>query len=159
GLPVVPAQIPDAIDAVAVTSVNAIRHAPHDLIAVLSGRRSFAVGAKTAAAAGQAGFSDVTRGPGDAEGLASLIVAREKAGSRVAYLTGRVRLKAFEAGFSGTDIRVFPIETYDTLTVEYSQDVLKELFADRPVDAVLLYSSRSTEAVAAIAGRPEWDFH
>ncbi len=47
-LPVDVASLPDRIDAVAVTSANALRCAPAALLARLAGERCFAVGEKTA---------------------------------------------------------------------------------------------------------------
>ncbi|MGB3389168.1 MAG: uroporphyrinogen-III synthase [Pseudaminobacter sp.] len=153
------ADVPDNIDAVALTSVNAIRHAPRDLVAGLSGYRCFAVGAKTSAAAREAGFSSVVEGPGDASGLAEAIAREAAPDMRIAYLTGRVRLPAFEALLAEAGVRPLPIETYDTLAVDYSEADLAGLFADQPVDAVLLYSSKAAEAVVGISRSPDWDVH
>ena len=158
-LPVTLADVPDVIDAVAVTSVNAIRHAPPDLIARLAGRRCFAVGAKTAVAAREAGFSSVVEGPGDAAGLAEVIAGEARPGTLVAYLTGRVRLETFEADLSKAGIRTFAIETYDTLAMDYSTAELTGELGHHRIDAALLYSSKSAQAVTAIASRAEWDFH
>lgn len=158
-LPASPADVPNAIDAVAITSVNAVRHAPHDLIARLAGHRSFAVGTKTAAAAREAGFSSITEGPGDAAGLAEMVVRREKPDAFIAYLTGRVRLPKFEARLAQAGIRIATIETYDTTEVSYSDAELSGVFGDRPIEAILLYSAKAAEAVAMISGRRQWDFH
>ncbi|RUM98393.1 uroporphyrinogen-III synthase [Pseudaminobacter arsenicus] len=158
-LPVLPADVPATIDAVAVTSVNAIRHAPPDLIAGLAGYRCFAVGAKTAAAVREAGFSSVLEGPGDAAGLAGMIAGEARPGTLVAYLTGRVRLEAFESGLAKAGMRTFAIETYDTLAMDYSTTELAGELGNHRIDAVLLYSSKSAQAVTAIISRAEWDFH
>src|SRR5262245_6534472 len=63
-----------AADAIAVTSANAIRHAPQDLISALRQKPLFAVGGETARAAKNAGFADVFEGPGDSAGLTRDIV-------------------------------------------------------------------------------------
>jgi uroporphyrinogen-III synthase len=159
GLRVSPPDIPDMVDAVAVTSVNAIRHAPAEIVARLAGLRCFAVGKKTAAAASKAGFSNVIEGPGDASGLAAMIVEHERPGARIAYLTGHVRLPTFEASLADAGIRVLPIETYDTLAVDHSDAELARLFGSGPIDAVLLYSSKAAEATAMVCRRRQWAFH
>lgn len=159
GLNLPPLDIPDPIDAVAVTSVNAIRHAPAEIVASLAGFRCFAVGKKTAAAASKAGFSNVIEGPGEATGLAAMILEQERPGARIAYLTGRVRLPTFEAGLAQAGIRVLPIETYDTLAVDHSDAELAGIFGSGPIDAVLLYSSKAAEATAMVCRRREWAFH
>lgn len=155
-LPVVLANAPVTADAVAVTSVNAIRHAPPDLVARLAGLRCFAVGKKTAAVAAAAGFSHVIQGPGDASGLAAMIAKEAKPGAHIAYLTGRVRLEAFEARLADAGTGVFPIETYDTLAVDHGDAELSQLLGDAPVDAILLYSSGAAEATMRIRNDPRW---
>jgi uroporphyrinogen-III synthase len=158
-LPIELADIPDTIDTVAITSVNAIRHAPRELVTSLARLPSIVVGAKTAAAAHQAGFFEVAEGPGDAAGLARGIIEKEKPGARIAYLTGHIRLETFEARLAEAGLRTFPIETYDTLAVDHSDAELARDFGNQPIDAILLYSSKSAEAVATIASRPQWHFH
>src|ERR687892_342553 len=61
--------VPETFDAVAVTSANAILHASRTLLDRLAGSRCYAVGQKTAAAALQAGVSDIVTRPGEADGL------------------------------------------------------------------------------------------
>ncbi|UAK24399.1 uroporphyrinogen-III synthase [Sphingomonas nostoxanthinifaciens] len=76
----------DGWDAVLLTSANAVR-ALGAQTAALAGRRAYAVGAATAAAARAAGFTDVTAGDGDA----TAIVARAAAegARRLLHPTGR----------------------------------------------------------------------
>lgn len=157
GLTVSLPDIPDTIGAVAVTSVNAIRHAPAEIAARLAGLRCFAVGRKTAAAASKAGFSNVVEGPGDAAGLAAMVAGEARPGTLVAYLTGRVRLDSFEAGLAKAGIHTFAIETYDTLALDYSATELAGRLGKHRIDAVLIYSSKSAQAVTTITCRSEWD--
>jgi uroporphyrinogen-III synthase len=150
-LPVDAAALPDHVDAVAVTSANAARHASNGLIAALSAKRCFAVGRKTAKAAQEAGFRLVTEGPGDAAGLAALIAAELSPGARIVYLTGRVRLPDFEQRMAAAGYRPHIVETYDTCFVDQSADTLSPLPKDGPIDAVLLYSAKAAEAFSAMA--------
>ncbi|MDH6231487.1 uroporphyrinogen-III synthase [Mesorhizobium soli] len=144
--------VSESIGAVAITSANAIRHAPSELIAKFSGKRCFAVGRKTAMAARNAGFSEVIEGPGEAVGLARLVSAELSEGAELAYLTGRVRLPDFEQSLASSGHRLSVIETYDTVFV--TDAALPEL-ADGPLDAVLLYSAKAAQAFSALAdGNP-----
>ena len=139
--------------AVAVTSANAIRHAPKELIAALAGLPCHAVGGKTARVAREAGFSAVHEGPGDAEGLAAEMAAGYP-GRTVAYPCGRVRFPGFERRLAAAGIEVLPLETYDTLAVNYESEAVTERLGGRPVDAVLLYSAGAAEAVGELGRRP-----
>ena len=150
-LPVAAASLPDHMDAVAITSANAIRHAPDELVAALRARRCFAVGRKTAKAARDGGFGLVTEGPGDAAGLAAMIAAELPTGARITYLAGRVRMPDFERALAGAGYRLDVVETYDTCPAEHSAETLSGLLKDAPVDAVLLYSAKAAEAFSALA--------
>jgi len=141
-------------DAVAVTSANAVRHAPADLIATLATLPCYAVGHRTAEAARAAGFSSVSEGPGDAEKLAETIAAG-LSGKTIVYLTGRVRFPAFEAGLKQAGVAVRTVETYDTIALDYSDAAIRARLSGQPVDAALLYSAKAATAMQALAGSPE----
>lgn len=141
------------IVAVAVTSANAIRHAPKELIAALADLPCHAVGGKTARVAREAGFSAVHEGPGDAEGLAAEMAAGYP-GKTVAYPCGRVRFPGFERRLAAAGTEVLPLETYDTLAVNYESEAVTERLGGRPVDAVLLYSAGAAKAVGELGRRP-----
>ena len=140
--------------AVAITSANALRHAPGDLIAALAALPCHAVGARTAEAARAAGFLSVSEGPGDAEKLAEAIAAG-LSGKAIVYLTGRVRFPAFEARLRQAGVEVRAIETYDTISLDYSDDEIRARLSDQAVDAVLLYSAKAAAALQALANRVE----
>lgn len=141
-------------DAVAVTSANALRHAPADLIAALAALPCHAVGHRTAEAARAAGFLSVSEGPGDAEKLAEAIAAG-LSGKAIVYLTGRVRFPAFEARLRQAGVEVRAIETYDTISLDYSDGEIRARLPDRAVDAVLLYSAKAAAAMQVLAKRPD----
>jgi len=145
-LHVVPESLPDRIDAVAVTSGNALRHAPPGLIARLTGKPCFAVGAKTAQQARSLGFSAVEEGPGDAEGLAGTVIGCLGGAARIVYLGGRVRLSGFEARLAQAGIGIDVVETYDTQPILYDAGRLSAAIGTEPVDAVLLYSAMAARA-------------
>lgn len=139
-------------DAVAVTSTNAVRHAPRDLINALAALPCHAIGHRTAEAARAAGFLSVSEGPGDAEKLADAVAAG-LLGKTIVYLTGRVRVPAFEARLERAGVEVRTVETYDTVELNYSDDEIRARLAG-PVDAVLLYSAKAAAALQALAERP-----
>ncbi|CAN7274151.1 uroporphyrinogen-III synthase [Mesorhizobium amorphae] len=139
--------------AVAVTSANAVRHAPDEFIAALAALPCHAVGNRTAEAARKAGFLSVSEGLGDAAALADAIVAGCSAGT-IAYLTGRVRFRAFEERLMAAGVRVRAIETYDTLVLDYSDTDLLARLSNRPIEAVLLYSAKAAAATETLIRRP-----
>ena len=144
----------DNAAAVAITSANALRHAPGDLIAALAALPCHAVGARTAEAARAAGFLSVSEGPGDAEKLAEAIAAG-LSGKAIVYLTGRVRFPAFEARLRQAGVEVRAIETYDTISLDYSDDEIHARLSDKAVDAVLLYSAKAAVAIQVLTKRPD----
>jgi len=137
--------------AVAVTSANAIRHAEPELLSALSGLPCHSVGRKTAQAARSVGFSSVREGPGEALKLAEQIAASFS--GTLVYLCGRVRLAGFEDRLAISGVRVHPLESYDTVRLEYSDKTVSDHLADRPVDAVLLYSAKAAQAFGALSER------
>jgi uroporphyrinogen-III synthase len=124
-----------------------------ELVGALAHLPCHAVGPKTAQAARKAGFMFVQEGPGDAGRLATAM-ATEFAGRTIVYLCGRVRLAGFEQALAAAGVGVFPVETYDTLAVEYGDDAVAARFGGRPVDAVLLYSAKAAGIVHELAQRP-----
>jgi len=137
-------------DAVAATSANAVRHAPDGLLSSMKGLPAFAVGERTAQAFQRHGFSAVHRAGGDAETLAALVVRHFRMGSRLAYLCGHVRMPAFERKMQKGGLELTAIETYDAEIVSYKADLLRNILAGEPFDAVLLYSGRAAEAFVAL---------
>lgn len=136
-------------DAVVATSINAIRHAPAEMLAMLANKPCFTVGEETARAAREVGFRDVLVGEGEASALADLVIERTGDGARLAYLTGRVRRDGFEQKLAESGRHVEIMETYDTVTMIYSPTKLDEILPGR-VDAVLLYSGKAAEALASL---------
>ena len=108
----------------AATSANAPRHASSGLVAALSGLTLFAVGPETARAAEQAGFAFVVSGTGDALALADIIAEKLPRGGRIAYLTGEVRLEAFEVRLAQAGLEAVAIATYDTLPTHWTDAAL-----------------------------------
>lgn len=140
---------PDAVDVVAATSANALRHLPAVPAALLA-RPCYAVGGRTAQAARGAGFGDVRAAAGDGAALAAMIAAAEPAGATVLYLCGRVRRQEFERALAQAGLVVHVAEVYDTAFIEAGQAVTALAGYPAPIDAVLLYSPETARAMAAI---------
>ncbi|MER9139973.1 uroporphyrinogen-III synthase [Mesorhizobium sp. M0830] len=152
-LPVEGRAVPDDAVAVAITSANAVRHAPKELIAALAALPCHAVGERTAKAAREAGFLWVGEGQGSAEVLADSL-AGDLLGKTIVYLCGRVRFPAFEQRLAAAGVQVHAVETYDTPAVGYSDEAILERLSGQPVDAVLLYSAKAAAAIQVLASRP-----
>jgi uroporphyrinogen-III synthase len=137
-----PEPTPNAVDAVVVTSVNALRHAAPRVIGALSTKPVFAVGDVTAEAARESGFTAVSSASGTAVDLATLIALRMPAGSRILHLAGRERTEGFaEALYDrGFDVRV--LEVYSAEKVSYTTDFLTETFAPGPIWGTPVFSTR-----------------
>lgn len=142
-------------DIVAASSANAVRHAPESLTARLSALPCHVVGGATAAAARTAGFQLVADAVGDAAALARLICGRHAAGTRVAYLCGRVRTPVLEDALAECGMPVTAIETYDTEIVSYSTDTLRRSLGTKVLDAVLVYSVIGAQAAVELTLRQE----
>ncbi|MEP9387502.1 uroporphyrinogen-III synthase [Mesorhizobium sp. KR9-304] len=153
-LPVDAGVIPDDVATVAITSANAIRHAPQDVINRLKHLPCFAVGASTARSATDAGFSNVIAGGGDAEGLAETIAGRRPS-LPLAYLCGRVRRPAFEKRLAHEGIPIHAVETYDTVGLSYTAEEVLNLTTRHPIDFALVYSANAAEILAATIRRPQ----
>lgn len=153
-LPADAGAVPADAVAVAVTSANAPRHAPKELIAALAALPCHAVGKRTAEAAREAGFVSVSQGSGDAEALAGTL-AGSLSGKTIAYLCGRVRFATFEERLQAAAVHVRPVETYDTIALDYSDAAIIDRLAGQPVETVLLYSAKAAAAMRTLIGRPK----
>ncbi|MGE0281681.1 MAG: uroporphyrinogen-III synthase [Rhizobiaceae bacterium] len=142
------------VDAVVVTSSNALRYASPELLAALVAKPCFAVGDKTAEQARAAGFGSTVSAKGDADALAQLVLRQTAAEARIAYLCGVVRRPEFESTVVGSGRTIIPVETYDTRRVDYSDAMLKKAFRHAGVDAALIYSAESASALSRLSEKP-----
>ncbi|MVA96549.1 uroporphyrinogen-III synthase [Nitratireductor sp. CAU 1489] len=145
----------DTVDVVAVTSANALRHAPTARLEPLIGLPCHCVGERTAAVARQAGFSHVDTANGYGQDMARRMAARYVSGTRVLYLCGRVRHGAFEEELAAAGLECTPVETYETVFPAPHTTTVQELCAGGPPDVALAYSTRGADALAALAERAE----
>lgn len=139
--------VPNAedFDTVAVTSANALEHAPADLVARLARLPCFAVGPETAEAARRGGFTQVAAGTANADALADDMLARIAVGATVAYLCGRIRTNTFEHALEQSGHRVRALETYDAPAIAYDRATLDAAIGTEPIHAIMLYSRRAAK--------------
>ncbi|TAK46864.1 MAG: uroporphyrinogen-III synthase [Xanthobacteraceae bacterium] len=147
---------------VILTSANAARALlPHPARAQLCGLPLFAVGARTAAAAREVGFSDVISADGDSADLRDLIVARSSAGkargtktktkTRLAsgpllYLCGEQLSRDLSAELESRGVAVIVHTIYRMNPVRDLADDARAAFAGGAIDAVMHYSAQSARA-------------
>ncbi len=149
----------DGFDALAVTSANAFRHLPADILERLRPWPLFAVGAGTAKAARAAGFAAVSEGGGDALRLAETLARALPARARVLYLAGRERQPVFEQAVAAAGLRMEAREVYDAEPVAYSAAALDTALHGAPFAAALLYSGLAARRLGEIlnADMPAFD--
>ena len=143
-----PHQLPRPVDAVIATSANAIRHA--GLTAAHCALPVFTVGDTTAAAAKEAGFTEVRSAQGDSRDLALILEEALPPGIAIAYLAGVPRQDTALRELDGL-FRLQTVETYRTVAVEHLPAAIREGLEAGRIDAVLHFSARSAEVFAALA--------
>lgn len=148
--PLLVPQVHGHYDVVAITSANAVRHAPPDFLVRLYDFPCFVVGDATAEIARARGFKQVLAGNGNGVSLAEEINSSTAENARVLYLTGRVRAPQFEDIVRHSGRRVTAIPIYDTILKHYQTDYLAHLFEASPVGICLLYSKRGAAALLAM---------
>ena len=149
---VAPDRMPDAaaFDAVAVTSANAIRHAPKALLRPLAGKPFFAVGERSADLARREEFIDVRAAASDAGDLALRLRSALPAAARVLYLAGAVRIDGFKRALG--DLEVETIVVYDAETIARPSDAISAALGDRDIWGALVYSARGAALLSDLVG-------
>ncbi|MGN6571910.1 MAG: uroporphyrinogen-III synthase [Pseudolabrys sp.] len=132
--------------AVVVTSANApaALNAPRELLKL----PLFAVGARSAETARQAGFTDVTSADGDVHELVRLIVQRHRGTAPILYLAGDHRAADFVGALARHGIATEMRVVYRAVTAPFPAR-LTDALRNGTLDAVLHYSNRSAENYVA----------
>lgn len=148
-LETIPAALP-GFDALAFTSANGVR-----AFAELNGRREpavFCVGGRTAEAARDAGFSDVTSADGDVAALVPLVLRKLDPGARLLHsgneesrgdLAGKLKAEGRKAEFVAT-FRAIPAGSL-------SPALAAHLSGKPAFEAVLIHSPRAAASLADFA--------
>jgi uroporphyrinogen-III synthase len=132
------------------TSANALKGLPASAAAALQARPFVAVGARTAGAAREAGFTTVETAGGDAAALIRHLRAGIPPGGTVLFLAGRVRKPDLERDLASAGIRVEVLETYEMAPVATLPEAAARAIAGPGVDVVLHYSRRTAETFLAL---------
>ncbi len=132
--------------AVLITSANGARAAAeHPRAHELRALPWFAVGARSAAAARDAGFADVTSADGDADDLARLVAERfRSAMAPLLYLAGSERSGDLAGDLQARGFAVRTAIVYRAVAVPYPP-ALQQALQQGAADAVLHFSRRSAE--------------
>ncbi|WP_346016940.1 uroporphyrinogen-III synthase [Methylobacterium sp. GC_Met_2] len=136
-------------DALLLTSANAMPALWG--AASLRGLPVFAVGARTAALAADAGFGPVHAGPGDAAGLATLARRILAPGAHLLHAAGAERKPEPAATLAAAGFRVAIFVAYAAEALPALPDSVDRAFADGNLDAALHYSRRSAAIAHALA--------
>ncbi len=138
-------------DALAITSGSAPRVIRN--IASVEKLKSlplFAVGARTAEVAREAGFTRAENGGGDARALGETLARKLAAGSRVLYLAGERRARDLAAMAAPAKIAVETLVVYRARPAAKLQPATTEMLGARAFDAILHFSPRSAEILVAL---------
>lgn len=138
------------------TSANAVRVLDPEDLARFRQCPVFAVGARTAALAREAGFVDVRIAGGDAQALARLVAASLPSSAALVHATGAERKAEPGASLAAAGFQVQACAVYAMRRIPALSRFTAEALAGGTIDAVLHYSRRSAEAahdLTSAAGR------
>ena len=138
--------------AIAVTSRNGVRAlAAWPESSAWRKRPLFAVGEATAAAAREAGFSDVRSADGDGAALAAAIVkALPIEAGRILYPAAEARSPVLEETLRAAHFSVDAVVAYRMAAAGSLPTEVTEALRSGSIDGVLLYSKRSAETFLAL---------
>jgi len=138
--------------AVLLTSANAARALTDSARAELARLPAYTVGARTAQAAREAGFTQVESADGALADLVRLVCAR-RPGGPLLYLAGEDRAGDLAGDLAAHGIVVETSVIYRTVPVEALPDDAVRALAGGRIDAVLHYSRRSALTLLHLARR------
>lgn len=142
--------LPDApFDALLLTSANAA--AALQGAATLRGLPIFAVGARTAALAREAGLGPVSEGPDDAVGLAALVRGAMAPGARLLHVAGAARKPEPAASLSAAGYRLATHIAYEAHPVPTLPAAVYGALVENGLDAAVHFSRRSAAVASALA--------
>jgi len=144
----VAADLAGAWSAVAVTSANALAALAGEAARALLQLPLYAVGARSAAAARAAGFTDVTSAEGDVHELVRLVAERHRGNAPLLYLAGEHRAADLVGELARQGIEAEMRIVYRAGAAPFPP-ALTDALRDGTLDAVLHYSKRSAENYVA----------
>jgi uroporphyrinogen-III synthase len=149
----VSAELGGAWDALALTSVNAVRAiSKHSALPGLRATPLYAVGARTAEAARAQGFANVISADGNAGVLAGVMVTQLRPGARVLYLAGEDRAGDLAGALTAAGIKVTTCVVYRAVAARQFSSEARGALSAGTLDGALHFSRRTAEAYLACAG-------
>jgi uroporphyrinogen-III synthase len=133
------------------TSANAVTALTLEDRARLRALPAFAVGARTAALAREAGFADVREAVGDALSLARLVRASLAEGAHLLHAAGAERKAEPAASLAAAGFSLTVRALYAARVVAGLPDAVAAALSAGDLDAVLHYSRRSAQAAHDLA--------
>lgn len=157
-MPAISMPEPGIFEAVVVTSANALRLAPPELLRQLAGIACHAVGEQTALVARDLGLAVSLVGSGGGAALGEMIAARHPPPRRVLFLAGRTRSHDLEEALQAAGIAVQVLEVYDTRPLEMTRDHVGAVLEWRHVDATLVYSTLAAAELGRLVRTKAFSF-
>jgi uroporphyrinogen-III synthase len=140
------------LDALIVTSANAVP----SLAGFDKALPLFAVGARTAALAREAGFAASCAAEGDAGDFAALVAGALRAGSRLLHIAGRDHKPEPAASLARAGFVVETFLAYEAVPAKVLPESMERALREQSVEAALHYSRRTVATAIALthaAGR------
>ncbi|GJD36484.1 uroporphyrinogen-III synthase [Methylobacterium aerolatum] len=134
-------------DGILLTSAQAAPAVAADL----RGVPVFAVGARTAGAARDAGLGPVIEGPGDAAGLAALVAARLPTGARLLHVAGEDRKAEPAASLGQAGFALVTHVAYGARALPHLPREAGDALGRGALDAALHFSRRSAATALALS--------
>jgi uroporphyrinogen-III synthase len=111
----------------------------------------YAVGRRTAEAAGEAGFGTVVSADGDADSLVEAIRRHCRPGARILYPAGEHRARDLAGGLAAAGIAVTTAMVYRTAAVQALPEDARTALVTGQIDGVLHFSRRTAAVYLATA--------
>lgn len=147
-------ELPDGtFDGLVVTSVQALNGGDFSRFVALP---VIAVGAMSATAGRESGFSSIVTANGSVESVVECVLSNFNHGARLLYICGKVRRPELEAMLNNAGFGVKAVETYSAKPVEYAGGALAEMLGSQPIDAVVLMSAVAAELFGGLATMPQF---
>ena len=151
--PIADAVIPDeAWQAILITSANGVRAiAGHSDFEKFKSIPVLTVGAASAEAAREAGFTSVVSAEGNVESLVTLAASKlDPSSGPLLHVAGSVTAGDLKGGLETPGFRVARVVLYEAQAAEYLPDAAREALAAGTLDGVLFYSPRTAASFAAL---------
>jgi len=151
--PIAGAAIPDrAWQAILVTSANGARAiAAHPDFEKLKSIPVLTVGAASAEAAREAGFTSVVSAEGNVDLLVELVASKlEPSAGPLLHVAGSVTAGDLKGGLETKGFRVVRVVLYEAQAAKHLLDVAREALMAGTIDGVLFYSPRTAASFATL---------